>query len=254
MIWKTIGKSVIGTSHIAVDKPCEDTIAYKVVVTAGGEEVLICCVSDGAGSARFAVEASLYCTQSVTDVLVELAHSGVDIDKAKIYEVLERLYDGLEATAAMDNEALNEYSCTLLGCFITNRYSVFFQIGDGAIIRNDEAGFYTYVWWPDNGEYQNTTSFLVDDRSLSNLKVAVIEGKVDEVAIFSDGLQMLALNVENKQVHQPFFTGLYRYLRMADDEGKLGVLNRKLGEYLYSQPINERTDDDKTLFLATRLS
>jgi hypothetical protein len=76
---------------------------------------------------------------------------------------------------------------------------------------------------------------------------------VDEVAIFTDGLQMLALNMESRTVHQPFFSDLFRYLRMANDADKVSILNGKLATYLDSPGINGRTDDDKTLFLATRL-
>ena len=48
-------------------------------------------------------------------------------------------------------------------------------------------------------------------------------------------------------------TRFLKYLRMADNNEKINVLNRKLEEYLNGRQINERTDDDKTLFLATRL-
>jgi hypothetical protein len=40
---------------------------------------------------------------------------------------------------------------------------------------------------------------------------------------------------------------------MADSADKTEMLNKRLAEYLDSTQINERTDDDKTLFLATRL-
>jgi hypothetical protein len=129
----------------------------------------------------------------------------------------------------------------------------FLQVGDGAIIRNDGTGHFTWLWWPQNGEYQNTTAFLIDDPNFANLKTRVIEERIDEVAVFSDGLQMLALNNETETVHQPFFKDLFKWLRLAKENEHIAILDKKLADYLAGDIINNRTDDDKTLLLATRL-
>jgi len=252
MIWKAIGNSVTGTSHIATGKPCEDAVKYRVIEAEDGSQVLICCASDGAGSAEFGGLASEYVTTSVIEQLALKIVQAEVVTEATVFELAESLFDGLEKQAAEKSVDLQEFSCTLLGCCISAERAVFFQVGDGAIVRNDGSGFYTPVWWPQNGEYLNSTSFIIDDRSFSQLKMLVLEETVDEIALFTDGLQMLALNMEGCNVHQPFFTGLFKYLRMADDPEKIAVLDRKLAEYLDSTMINERTDDDKTLFLATR--
>lgn len=253
MTWKAIGQSVIGTAHVAASKGCEDANQYYIEHDINGDEVLICCVSDGAGSAKFAGWASAYAVNSMVEELSEFAVAAMPITEADVYSMVERIYDGMATEAEVQQVELNEYSCTLLGCCLTEGRAVFFQIGDGAIVRNDGSGFYTPVWWPQNGEYQNTTSFLIDDRAFSHLNISILEEQVNEVALFTDGLQMLALSMESTTVHQPFFTDLFRFLRMADDADKVAVLSRKLQEYLDSTQINTRTDDDKTLFLASRL-
>ena len=253
MMWKAIGCSVAGTSHELTGKPCEDALEFKAVRGDYSDEVLICCVADGAGSARYGAFAAALCTSFTVDALTELSQSGVEIAECDIYNIAERIYDKLEEDSRIQEAELNEYSCTFLGCYLSPTQSVFFQIGDGAIIRDDGSGFYIPVWWPDNGEYQNTTCFLVDDPAFSRLNISILQERTNEVAIFTDGLQLLALNIEKQQVHQPFFTDLFKYLRMADSDDKVAVLNRKLTEYLNSAAINNRTDDDKTLFLATTL-
>jgi len=254
MKWKAIGQSVTGISHAAVGKGCEDAVQYKVVQDMNGDEVLICCVSDGAGSAQYAAWASGFTVKKMMDGLSDAIADAGQITEALIYQIAEQIYDGLNAEAEEKQVELNEFSGTLLGCCLAKESAVFFQVGDGAIVRNDGSGYYIPVWWPHNGEYQNSTAFLIDDRAFGNLNIAIIGERVDEVAIFTDGLQMLTLNTEGRNVHQPFFTGLFRFLGMADDEEKVTVLNRKLHEYLDSSVINARTDDDKTLFLASRLS
>ncbi|MES2704137.1 MAG: PP2C family serine/threonine-protein phosphatase [Bacteroidota bacterium] len=252
MIWKAIGQSVIGTSHVANGKDCEDANKYAIFESPDGH-ILACCASDGAGSAQFAGWASAYTTAQVIECAQRLVANNEEIDEAAVYAMLEDIYDGLEQEAAKQECELNEFSCTLLGAIITGTATAFFQVGDGAIVRNDGSDFYLPVWWPHNGEYQNTTSFLVDDRSFANVNVMILNELVTELAIFTDGLQMLALNTESQTAHQPFFTSMFRHLRMADTPEKVDLLNGKLADYLNSAAINKRTDDDKTLFLATKL-
>lgn len=253
VVWKAIGQSVLGVSHSASAKTCEDAIDYEIVPDRDGNEVLICCVSDGAGSASQATLASNLVVRNGNKHLKSLVRQAASIKEADIFEMAESIYGSLSATADTAELPLEEYSCTLLGCVITSDRSVFFQIGDGAIVRYDASDSYTPVWWPENGEYQNTTSFLTDDKSMGNLRVLVTANVVDEVAIFTDGLQQLALKNDSCSAHQPFFNELFRYLRIADSDSKVATLNAKLRDYLDSKLINQRTDDDKTLFLATRI-
>ena len=253
MNWKTIGESVIGTSHNTAGGTCEDNVRYRVTKDKFGDDVMICVASDGAGSAKYASWASAFATKEGIGILSLISQEPDRVQERDIFGMVEDIYDVLAWEAEQKKVDIHEYSCTLLGCFIAKHKSIFFQIGDGAIVRNDGSDFYTPVWWPHNGEYQNTTAFIVDDRNLANLNILVLDEPVHEVAVFTDGLQMLALNMEDRNAHQPFFADMFRYLRLADDTPKLDILDRKLTEYLESEAVNNRTDDDKTLFLGTRL-
>jgi hypothetical protein len=252
MIWKVIGQSVIGSSHIQNDKTCEDAVHYELVEL-GDDEALICFVSDGAGSAKNAARASQTAVTQSVAILRELVANGVEIDEQHLLTLAENIYDTLKELADELKEPVNEFSCTLLGFVILPAKACFLQIGDGAIVRSDGNGYFTHIWWPHNGEYQNTTAFLVDDPNLPNLKIKIVEESIDEVAVFTDGLQMLALNNEAEQVHQPFFNDLFKWLRKATNDEHITILNNKLNEYLAGDVINNRTDDDKTLLLATKV-
>lgn len=253
MIWKAIGQSVIGTSHMVGSGICDDALHYSVTKNQELQDVLICCVSDGAGSARHAAWAASYVTQSGAAKIASIIKKHNSCTEGAILQVAEELYEEIACEANEKEVPLNEFSCTLLGCVIEPDSAVFFQIGDGAILRNSGEDFFSCLWWPQNGEYQNTTTFLIDDMNMRNLQVKRIAEKIDEVALFSDGLQHLALNTENQSVHQPFFGNMFKALRKANDDKKIGFLNQKLQEYLNSSAINDRTDDDKTLFLASRV-
>ncbi|MGN6420378.1 MAG: PP2C family serine/threonine-protein phosphatase [Pseudobacter sp.] len=252
MIWKAIGQSITGTSHLQSQRGCEDAVAFTTLALPEGDEALICCVSDGAGSAIHAAKASSYTVHNTVQAISKHLSTFGTIEENGIIEILEQVYDHLRQMADEKEENINEYSCTLLGAVITEFSALFFQVGDGAIIRYTNVNQYTTIWWPHNGEYSNTTAFLVDDPNMSHLRIMRLQETIKEIAVFTDGLQLLTLNNETLSVHQPFFHDLFKWLRMATEEEHLAVLQRKLGEYLNSEPINNRTDDDKTLFLATR--
>ena len=254
MIWKAIGQSVIGSSHVQMSKICEDAIQYKVINPGTDYETLIGFVSDGAGSAKHAAEASLLAVQMGCSIAGSWVEKQQEIDETNFIFLAERIYDEFAQLAEIAKVAINEYSCTLLGFVILPNQACFIQIGDGAIIKNGGDGYFTPVWWPHNGEYQNTTVFLIDDPNFRNLKIKILHEPVKEVAVFSDGLQMLALNNETETVHQPLFKDFFKVLRVADNQAHLNILSTKLNEYLSGSTINSRTDDDKTLLLATRLT
>ena len=67
--------------------------------------------------------------------------------------------------------------------------------------------------------------------------------------MLTDGLQMLALDFKAARVHDRFFEPLFRTVRNSPDEE---ALRTSLLEFMDSKRVNERTDDDKTLLLATR--
>jgi hypothetical protein len=69
--------------------------------------------------------------------------------------------------------------------------------------------------------------------------------------MFSDGLQRLALVYESQTAYTPFFEPMFSVLRKAD-LAACDTLSDQLARFLSSPKVNERTDDDKTLVLATR--
>jgi hypothetical protein len=131
--------------------------------------------------------------------------------------------------------------------------AAFVQLGDGAIVvaDADDADAYCWVFWPQRGEYENVTWFATDPAAAARLDHAFVPRRVDEVALFTDGLQRLALHYASRTAHAPFFRPMFAPVRRAAPgcaEGMAGAL----AAVLASPTVNERTDDDKTLVLATR--
>ena len=121
------------------------------------------------------------------------------------------------------------------------------QIGDGTVVVGEQPDAVVALITPARGEYLNETIFLTSEGALEDLPVNVWHGFVAHVAVLSDGLQMLALQMPGGVPHAPFFAPLFRYLATVGEEGRASA---DLTAFLGSPRIAERTDDDLTLLLA----
>ena len=245
-MWRAIGASVMGTSHAATQTRCQDYSAYALVDGACGPALVIA-VADGAGSAtasfhgaKTAVESALaWCTAALADDR-ELA--GEDIVRC-FADARQRV---LDVAAEYEHEA-RDYACTLLVAVATQERTLVGQIGDGAIVLDD--GTLRAATWPQQGEYANATHFLVEDDALERL-VTVEAGPARRIAVFSDGLQALALQYDTQTPYEPFFAPFFAYLESSPKPD--AEIEGELRAYLESGSVNARTDDDKSLVLAVR--
>lgn len=145
---------------------------------------------------------------------------------------------------------MRDLACTLLTAIVGEDGAAFSQIGDGAIVYRASELFQT-AFWPQTGEYAGTTFFLTGTDLEKRLMFNVLKNRVDEVALLTDGLQPLALHYDSRTVHAPFFQPMFEAMRQT---AEVQSLDEPLNQFLTSKPVNDRTDDDKTLILATRWS
>jgi len=256
MTWRFTGASATGTSHLERGLPCQDASRCAVLRTAAGEPVLAALVSDGAGSAQRAeIGAQLACALAFDEIRSFLAAGGSvsGIDVPFLTAWLARFQIEIAARAQAEGLRPRDFSCTFLGAVVGAESAVFFQIGDGAIVVSPrgEEDEYSWVFWPATGEYEGSTFFATDHDSAAHLEHSCVERPIDEVAMFSDGLQRLVLDYRNRTAPAPFFRSMFSWLRAAAGEA-LPHLSTLLQGHLGSPAINDRTDDDKTLILATR--
>ena len=250
--WRWIAASVKGTSHLTSGTECQDSHICDEVKSEHGP-ILLAFVSDGAGSARrSAVGSRLLCDLIMSEAQQYFAEQG-QIDQLNtrvIANWIEHFRSEIILQADAEGLTDREFACTLLGAILGPTSSAFFQVGDGAIVySSDEGADYTLAFWPERGEYENTTFFVTQASFFDQLQFAVIDRRVAETAIFSDGLQRLALNYQTHGPHQPFFSGIFPGVRSVATEN-LPQLEEQLAHFLNSQKVNDRTDDDKTLLLA----
>ncbi|HZL16472.1 MAG TPA: PP2C family serine/threonine-protein phosphatase [Polyangia bacterium] len=248
----------MGTSHVKSGDPCQDAGACEVVDGPDGSDVLIAVACDGAGSAKLSQIGSAETCRFTVQRIKELMKSGlpvVDITQEVATRVVLEAQDNLRATAESAGATARDLACTLVAGIIAPDAAAFFQVGDGVAIvgqRDEPVNEFCWVFWPERGEYANTTTFLSEDRVAEHLKYDVVRRGIDEVALLTDGIQALVLDYKGHAAHAPFFSRMMAPLRARQDAGHIGSLSSALAVYLDSPPINDRTDDDKTLILACR--
>jgi hypothetical protein len=248
--WRFINAAVRGTSHVRADLPCQDD-CFVDVLSLGGNELLIAIVSDGAGSATHAKEGSgLVCESFVPAIEAWLEEGGTidTLDREQVECWIQRMRIAIQMRASQTTCAMRDFACTVVAAIVGRQASAFFQIGDGAIVIGSMK-VYEVIFWPDGGEYANMTYFVTDDDWAKHLHFELRAGSNDDVALLTDGLQRLALHFETRSVHEPFFTPMFQTLQSDVPDSELDTA---LVAFLDSAPVNERTDDDKSLVLATR--
>jgi hypothetical protein len=248
-VWRHIAQSLQGPSHVKDGTPCQD--AHRVrILGEGPGSTLIACVGDGAGSAKHsAIGSSIACDtvlEHATEFLQAQTLADLKVDDALLWCDDFRRRIKLEAEQAGCTP--RDFATTLCTAIINSDLAVFFQIGDGCIILGRDS-LYGIVFWPQSGEYANATNFLTGDDYQKRLEFVSTTCRFNKLAVMTDGLERLALKFDIQTPHVPFFDPLFRALSATND---LPSLNEGLRSFLGSDSIHNRTDDDKTLVLATR--
>lgn len=215
--------------------------------------VLIACVSDGAGSASHSHIGSAWACETLADEIADFLGSGRPLTEATRADADVWCVNVHRCLVAQAEEAAvmpRQLACTLMGVAVSDAGAVYVHIGDGAIVVNFGEE-YVPIFWPQNGQYANMTYFITEAEALTHVQFAVTSDAPDEVALLTDGLQTLALKFDSKTAYAPFFRALFSQVR-DEPEGEAQRLTSALAEFLDSGPVNARTDDDKTLVLATR--
>ena len=184
-MWKLVYGSVRGTSHATSGQPCQDFCAGSLV----GSTLAAAC-SDGAGSAELSHLGSKAAVERFMEVAAPTESAP---ERAAIEAWVDAARERVLEEAATQGVVPRQLACTLLVAIVGDGWAAFAQIGDGVIVFNGDAG-YELAFWPDNGEYANTTRFLTDDDYRKHLRIEIVPRQVSELAVMTDGLQMLALD------------------------------------------------------------
>lgn len=246
--WKVVSTSIAGTSHQKKGLPCQDAHHWQL----HSDGVLVAAVADGAGSAAISeVGADIAVGKAVETILqLDLLPSLEDEAgwKSLLIQALEAAKVSVEAEADTRQVPARELASTLLIAVAADELVVTAQIGDGAIVISDKQDKIVALTTPQSGEYINQTTFLVSPNALDTAQINIWQGNIANLAMFSDGLQMLALKMPAGTPHAPFFNPLFSFISQMNDPD---AATKELEGFLKSPRVAQRSDDDLTILLAS---
>ena len=246
-MWRFALAQATGTSHLKVGLACQDRLAC-VVLPSG---ILVAVVADGAGSAASGdVGAEIAVSATLAHITMGLEGQDADLN-CVLHHAAAQAREAVLSVAADQRAEARSYASTLLAVVITEDSAAAMQIGDGVIVVSEGSDEWNWMFWPQRGEYANTTHFLTDDDALHRIDIDTYVGALTDVALMSDGLEPLALHYASKTAHDPFFEGVFRPLHESTGETELPGVSSMLDAFLVSDRVRARTDDDMSLILAT---
>lgn len=254
--WKIALASATGLGHRREGTGCQDRGAAGLLDSPDGE-VLVLVACDGLGSASHSdLAAQITCDNMLAGLTAHLERSPADPPIAdQVNGWMELAIGDMAQHALRLAVPASEFACTLLLAVVAQHWSAYAQVGDGAIVLagSGDAADWSWVFWPEGGEeYINETACLRPGFPLPALQMKTGENLADEIAVFTDGLQGMALHYASQTVHAPFFAPLFDPLRAWEGRGVSEALTRSLASLLADGAFDRRSEDDRTLLLATR--
>jgi uncharacterized protein YerC len=246
--WNVAAASVQGTSHIKRSQPCQDA-CYWVVLD---DNVLIAAVADGAGSVSMSEVGSTLAVQTAVEEIQERAERLKTLKNQEDWsdffqDICHLTLNVLEAEANFLQVDKRELSTTLILVVATPNLIATAQIGDGAVVMRDALDKITGLTNPNVEEFLEFTTFLTSPKALDSIQIGFWEGQVTQLAMFSDGLQLLALKMPEGKPHEPFFVPLFQAIAQEPD---MDEMNKGLTKFLVSDRVTSKADDDLTLLIA----
>lgn len=256
MAWRAVSRSEIGTSHEKQQMLCQDFGDYRIL-----NDVIVGAVADGAGSAKHSDVGAKLAVKTVLEYL-----GGINEHLQKRKRCWERLSQPLskqeaqklfakttkKAIASLSNEAanngysINDLACTLLVFVATPQWVAAMQIGDGFMVVRPQNSEHQLLFNPDKGEFVNETTFITSANALDEMQVDVLSGQQEFICASTDGLEKVAIRMSDWTPFAPFFQPLEEYLWETSNPKEE---NEYIINFLQSERLNARTDDDKTLLL-----
>jgi len=248
-MWQVFGASAQGTSHHKTGSPCQDAHGYHVT-----NEYVIVAVADGLGSAGKSLEGAGLAAKTAVEVLCHRIKNKMPSDSSGWTQVLTDTFIGvreaLEKTAQASGSSLRDYHTTLIAVIVTNEWLAVGHIGDGAVVALFPGDAMETVSTPEQGEYVNEVTPITSPKALDLVRFAIFPAQVKAVALLTDGLQNLSINAATGKPFTPFFAPFFEAAVQEIDTADASI---QLADFLSSDRVCAKTDDDKTLVIVGKV-
>ena len=253
--WSVVSASVTGASHLRNGQPCQDYQEFRCVSANASHGALIAAVADGAGSASLSEDGSRIAASAAVRKACSLISRHVHpLYEAVLKEVLDETArvarKELEAESCRRKVPIRRFATTLIIAICTADAVASAQIGDGAVVISESAvkssseeQEYMLFSPPQRGEYVNETKFITSNDWRESLAIKVRRAPVRHLAMFTDGMQSLALNASaDNAPFAPFFTPMFRW---AEKQSDAHSAKETLEGFLSSPRVIARVDDEQ---------
>lgn len=257
--WRIAAATAAGASHLRDDTPNQDAVRHRLVETGRGSVVVVA-VADGAGSASRSDEGSGIAVATAVDTVVR------GIERKPAAAMREHLATSLvrDAVKRAKNEVIRyarrqsveprELASTLIVAIASDQLLTAAQVGDGAVVAfNIDGGLARTLCAAHTGEYANETTFITSrTRPHRIASVGHADGsRYDAVALITDGLQNLALQMPERQAFMGFWNPMLNDLAHSEEPDAVAG---RLHAFISGERVQSRTSDDVTIAIATRYS
>ena len=258
--WRVIAISQRGLSHETQSLPNQDSYALRILLGAGiMPETIIIAVADGAGSAPLAHIGAGSVASATVAFLYTLLRLDPDAairqDKARqaLRQAAQYARQVLKEKAWQKRASLQAMATTIQLVVANEHLIATLHIGDGRTVAGDGNDEYFNLSRPYNGEYANETSFITNgDDPLADSNPALqrreISGaKITGIAVSTDGLDPLSVNLSRDEPHYGFYAPAFRVLRQKNDADDAALA---IAEVLATPEARRKSPDDITLVMA----
>ncbi len=199
-MWLCNGAAVPGLGHDRNDfLSCQD--AFKVI---SRRNFGCICISDGAGSAKYAREGAELTASAVIQLLSDHFFSIYNTSQDKIASKITGYVVGKiqnECARHGDGRTVRDYNATLLAVAVKGRKCLILHVGDGIIgcYSNNRLEILSHPW---NGEFKNETVFITSKLAISTMDVVKTKVPYGNISYFmmSDGTAISFYSDEKREL------------------------------------------------------
>ncbi len=230
---------------------CDDVVQCAELVR--NQRVLLVVCADGAGSAmhggagaRTAVTVAMRWLRTQLSARAKRHSAGeaLALDWSPP-ELFAQIAAAITKRAMRLSKTPREFATTLTCVVASAHWTWVLQVGDGAVVLHDDASGWQVALWPQSGEFVNSTHFVTDVEVTWR---QTLLPPADGLAVMTDGVAPIALDLAGHAAFAPFFEGIARELAAKEP----GELEAPFLAMLRSPRMADRTDDDLTLVVALR--
>lgn len=261
-LWEVLGASVTGQGHLHQNQPGQDRFStFQWVGKDPVSHLMVIVCADGAGSAAKSwAGAWMGCRAVIQAIQQRLQTSSGEArlirsegwTEAYIKHLFDQSRRRIQRWSSTLNATPADLATTMNLAVIGPDFGCFAQVGDGLIgfQVQDNPNPWELANQPDQGEFAGETTFLTSPNWLDQMRIRMVREPLGRVFVSTDGLLSVILDQSSGQIHTRFVNPLFTVLENPAMPSNLKKVS--LGQFLQSDRIKSRCDDDLTLILANR--